>query len=604
MIEPRLKARPARAEDGRGGLPVTDVAPQVGDARAAESAALRAISARRPELAERLGWPCEGGHVVESPTGGPATYRVHRELFRLSLGEDEVEARVATLRGEPEVFVFGLGLGELADALLREAPERRVVAWDRDPWLVRRALARRTRLVDAVCERRLEISLGVDVQQLRPARSHWPRVEHPLLAGVYALERAYLEAPPAPRRALVVWGGLFVEDLADTLREQLSDASFDVLPLEPDRWSLEELSHTVQRFAPHVVFAVNHREGMAEFCAQHAVPLVVWEIDPSIDRGVSPCSEPGDAHVFTWRRAQVPAFERAGFTSVRHLPLAGNPQRRRPPPEETPGLAHLRCDVSFVGSSLQANAEAHRARFLEVYDAWPPGAGGREAAEAALEEVLAAQEAAERRWILPGLLRERFGRFLAAWEASSLREDPVALVAEAAGARYRAAALAALAPLEPHVWGDEGWSRVSGARWMGTAGHRHELSLVYAASRINVDVGRPYQPDIVTMRVFDALLCGGFVLAEDSPELRELFEVGIEIETWSSFAELADKARALLAEPARARAIAERGRLACLERHTIRRRVETMLAAALRRPRALGVPAKTPPHADFRRRSL
>jgi hypothetical protein len=552
---------------------------RVPGARAPEATALDAVEACRPELARRLRWPCEGGHVVEPRAGDPVEYRVQHERFRLSLEADDVLRALDPAGDASEVCVFGLGLGELANALLRQG--RRVLAWDRDPWLVRRALAHNPQLVEGLREGRLEIALGVDVQRLRPALAGQPRVDHPLLGSVYALERAYLEATPAERRAFVVWGGLFVEDLADTLRDQLPDGRFDVLPLEPDRWSVDELSLAVQRFSPDLVLAVNHRDGMAEFCAQHAVPLVIWEIDPSTERGVAPCSDPGRSHVFTWRRAQVGAFEDAGFPSVQHLPLAGNPMQRRPPPQDDPELERVRCDLSFVGSSLQANAAALRARFLEVFATWSPDAERCRAAEDALDEILASQEAAERRWILPELMRERFGDFLAAWQASSLREDPIALIAEAAGARYRAAALAALAPLEPRVWGDDGWSRLPGIRWMGPAGHRSELSCIYAGATINLDVGRPYQLEIATMRIFDALLCGGFVLAEDSEDLHDLFEVGVEIETWSSFAELAAKARVFIAEPERARAIAERGRQACLERHTIRQRVERMLEVAL-----------------------
>jgi len=537
----------------------------------------------------RLRWPSDGTHIVEAPRDGPVEYRVHSECFPLSLHDDQVANALAHAGDATEVCVFGLGLGELAEAAIRDTSVRRVIAWDRDPWLVRRALARCPGLVDAVHDGRLEIALGIDIMNLRGATAQWPRVDHPLLANLYALEHVYLETAPRTRRALLVSGGLFVDDLADTLRDQIQDAAFDVLPLEADRWSTEELSFALQRFAPDVVFAVNHREGMAEFCSQHAVPLVVWEIDPSVDREVARCTEPGSAHVFTWRRAQVEAFRHAGFPSVQHLPLASNPERRTPPASDAPELVPLRCDVAFVGASLRDNAETHRARFLEVFAAWAPEARRRANAEAALEEILAAQEAAQREWILPSLLQERFADFLAAWEASNLREDPVLLVAEAAGARYRAGALASLAALEPRVWGDAGWKAIPGVRWMGPAGHHHQLSNIYAASAINVDVGRPYQLDITTMRVFDALLCGGFVLAEDSEDLHDLFEVGVEIETWGSFTELASKAKDFLAEPERARAIAERGRRACLERHTIRQRVEELLEVALpTRPRIDG----------------
>ena len=69
-----------------------------------------------------------------------------------------------------------------------------------------------------------------------------------------------------------------------------------------------------------------------------------------------------------------------------------------------------------------------------------------------------------------------------------------------------------------------------------------------------------YQDDIVTMRVFDVLACGGFVLAERSSALAELFEIGAEVDCYASADELEAKVAHYLAHPDSARAIARRGR--------------------------------------------
>ena len=58
------------------------------------------------------------------------------------------------------------------------------------------------------------------------------------------------------------------------------------------------------------------------------------------------------------------------------------------------------------------------------------------------------------------------------------------------------------------------------------------------------------------MRVFDVLACGGFVLAERSPALAELFEIGAEVECYASADELEAKVAHYLAHPEAARAIA------------------------------------------------
>ena len=115
-------------------------------------------------------------------------------------------------------------------------------------------------------------------------------------------------------------------------------------------------------------------------------------------------------------------------------------------------------------------------------------------------------------------------------------------------------------------------------RYRGWAGHIHEVGRIYAAAQVNLDIGRIYQQDIVTMRVFDALASGGFVLAERSPDLERLFEVGVEVEAYTDLEELVDKVGFYLTHPERAREIAARGRAAVERRHSIEARVLEMLA--------------------------
>ena len=119
-------------------------------------------------------------------------------------------------------------------------------------------------------------------------------------------------------------------------------------------------------------------------------------------------------------------------------------------------------------------------------------------------------------------VRDELGDFLDALHASGEREDPLALAAQIAAAEKRLCYLRALAASgsgELSVWGDDGWSALegSGARQRGYAGHRHELTRIYASAGINVDIGRLYQSDIVTLRVFEVLACQGFLLAEHGP---------------------------------------------------------------------------------------
>jgi spore maturation protein CgeB len=95
-----------------------------------------------------------------------------------------------------------------------------------------------------------------------------------------------------------------------------------------------------------------------------------------------------------------------------------------------------------------------------------------------------------------------------------------------------------------------------------------------------VDLGRLYQMDIVTMRVFDVMACGAFVLAERSHDLGSAFDIGVEVDCWATPRELVAKVAHYLEHPRAARELARRGREAVLERHTIQARVAHMLRVA------------------------
>ena len=80
------------------------------------------------------------------------------------------------------------------------------------------------------------------------------------------------------------------------------------------------------------------------------------------------------------------------------------------------------------------------------------------------------------------------------------------------------------------------------------------------------------------MRVFDVLACGGFLLADPSDALLELFEPTVELETWSTVDELVEKVRWYLEHPDQAAAIGKRGRERVLRDHGLRDRLRPMLA--------------------------
>jgi spore maturation protein CgeB len=535
---------------------------------------LAALAQRNRSLVERICLPCGDAHVRKNPQG-QVLLHYRQSDQRLDLPADVVTHALANCDNQHPIFIFGIGLGELLQAALGRFPSAELTAWERDPWLLRLALSRYD-FTDALASGRVRLALAGDLMDLIESAGGSTLVVHPLLNEIYFNERRLLQEAPGPKRALVCEGGLFVDDLVEAMRAE----GFTVFMLDSAVLSIEEMAILVQQFQPRFLASINYRDGLAEFCHSKHLPLLCWEIDPALNAPAF-CSTPtGHAFIFSYRQDNLSDFRRAGFTLVEYLPLAANPDKRVPLKLSNEECARFSAPLSFVGSSMMSQATKNRERFLSQYQAFRANAADAHAeGERILEELLAEQRRDFFRFVLPASVNKPLAEFARFRIASGFPEDLVLLLGEIAAAERRLALIAQLGHFGIHVWGDEGWRAAEGkgVRYRGSASHHYDLNRIYNASLINLDVGRLYQTDIITMRVFDVLACGGFILAEWSDALDKLFTIGTDIEAYSTLEELESKIAFYLEHPDAARAIAARGAALVREKHSIPARVRHML---------------------------
>ena len=537
-----------------------------------------------PELGQRLRWSVASDHVVRR-ADGQVVLKVGAVPQPLAFPPEALVHRLHEAVPPASVLMLGVGLGEGVDTAARFWPEARVVAWDRDPWMLRLLLSRRDWTAELLSGR-LQLRLGPDLLHVE-VEPETKVVEHPVLAGTYRHELQAWRAGGDRPIALLCTQGLFVSDVARELRA----VGYTPWTVEVERVDTEEFHRTVARTRPALAVAINQVVGLPEALAEAGIPLLTWEIDPAVDWLPRPARPVPHSHLFSFRRQVVHALAEVGHGTVTWLPLAA-PPHRRPVDASAEERERFAAPVSFVGTSLTARARPYAQRVRRELRAWLHQ-HDRSPAEAAdlIQAVLGGQRSDLDQWRVPELLETHCPGFRAWCRRSDRGADPAVLLGELPAAEHRLQTIAALGPLGVHVWGDPGWKAVerAGVRVRGFAGHHHALTRIYGLSRINVDVGRLYQPDIVTMRVFDVLACGGFLLAAHSSELESLFEVGVEVEAWSTRAELVEKVRYFLAHPQAAADIAARGHAAVLERHRVDQRVARMFEVA-----GLEVPRPTP----------
>ena len=539
------------------------------------SANLRALAEVAPALAERISWPVGGDHVGTSPDGS-WHYRWHQRWLPLEMPDADRALLVEGAAASPQVAVLGLGDPRMVHQLLAQNAQQTLYAWDRDPWLVRLFLGAMD-FSQPLRAGTLRLLMGIDLVTSVAFLARCTIVQHPLLAQLYSHERRLIDAEVTLPLAFVARGGLFVDDVADSLWEK----GYRVYTLDLHGCATDELAFAVSQSKPRLLAAINYTEGLAEFCQHVRLPLLCWEVDPSTS-ALPACQTPtSHAFIFTYRQAHVKSFKRAGFEHAEYLPLAANPRRRMPLVlDDAERSAWGGGRPTYVGSSIGLEIPRFRAAFDAVVARATGSADPHPAiATTWLEHALAAQRKSPSRLVVAAALDEMCPSL-----GTLAGGTAVQAAAEIAASEKRLRYAAALGHLGMRVWGDEGWRLMDAVApghkttYMGSAGHLWDITRIYNASAVNIDVGRVYQSDIVTMRVFDIAACGGFVLADWSEALAAVFKVGDEIECHRSFDELEEKTRHYLAHPEQAQGFARKSRAAVLGRHTIAGRVGHMLS--------------------------
>jgi spore maturation protein CgeB len=530
---------------------------------------LSALSHLYPEFMARLCEAFSDKHLLKQAEG-QVSYIHGLSSYSLNLSSGSIFVLREAVPAAAEVLLAGVGLGEHLLTLIQDSSDEIIWhVWDNDPALWREALSRYDLRV-AIFSGKLKPYLGIDLVTHREKLSALPIVGHPILEHFYRLQLDFLKSDPRDKKCLLCEGELFVEDIAQTLRQQ----GYAIYPWATNRLSLDEVKRCLEIYQPDLVMAVNFRKGLGEVSKLTNAPVVCWEIDPAVDTPPEAPEHCNGLYIFTYRRPHVEDYKSSGYPNVRFLPLATNPATRHPLREAPDTPSPYRTSVSFVGASMLEQGRMLLQEFVNMYPSFlKPEATPRHADEilGILKTVIKKQRDDLSTYSLDHTLWEALPE-LKRPEPGTV--DPEKLVSEICAAHKRMDWLQSLAPQEIAVWGDTGWKESTKLNYRGTAGHSQELTLIYSNSLINIDIGRLYQNDIMTMRLFDVMACQGFLLTEYNDEIVKWFEPGVHLDVYRTPEELAEKVQYYLQHPDKAHSIGQAAREKILENHTFSKRFE------------------------------
>lgn len=326
----------------------------------------------------------------------------------------------------------------------------------------------------------------------------------------------------------------------------------------------DELASTLASQRPDLVLSVNgaaltRSAPLRAALAVAEVPTALWFVDdPELALGDALDLAAPHVLAFAWEREAVARLRALGFSGARYLPHGARygAASFAAPPSALPDAPLL----LWIGSSY---AGGDRTRLHA-------GAAAPDPDWESLERRLAADPR-----LAPAALRRALHRPAGRGELfHQLR------AADHVAAQRRAAVARALLPAGLTIFGDvEGWRSQLGpsARILGDVDAMSVAPHLVAGARISVDCVHPQMPTAVTQRVFDVPACGGLVLADDRPDLRAAFEVGIEVLAYESPGHAAELARWALRHPELRQRIAEAARRRVFREHLLEHRVRRLL---------------------------
>ena len=397
--------------------------------------------------------------------------------------------------------------------------------------------------------------------------------QHPRLSGLYGEEyHCISNARGNKGKVILLITGLLSRDLC----ENLLLLGMSVLPVDVLRVNPEDLEKFIKENLPLFAISINYVRGIEDICSRQGLPYVVWEIDPTIEVPKGNSRRIGRTLFYTYRKSRISLLRQSGFPRVLYLPLATNHFRFKPIKLSDVEMEKYGVDVSFVGSSMVRQGNVLKSMLFSLVDS---------SLQFFLSKSVKRQLQDTEHFVLPYLLKHLLSENTSSWivqDKNGKKIDGLLCLAEECASARRVKLLNELSNLASEyairVWGDEKWRDVLDDRiiYCGTAGHYIELPLIYNGTKVNLDINRIYQKDMVTLRVFDVCAVGGFVLADYSEELTSLF--GKDIAFYKSGEEFVKLTKYYLEHPQEREDIARASRRVVLREHTIRHRLERIIS--------------------------
>lgn len=299
------------------------------------------------------------------------------------------------------------------------------------------------------------------------------------------------------------------------------------------------------------VFTINFFPSISDLCQIYKIPYVCWVVDSPVMELFSNSLKNPVNYVFTFDRAQYELLHPYNEKGVFHLPLATNVTRwdNTIHPLTDSDTKKYSCDISFIGSLysekdpylLTKNTPPQICPSLEGYVDGIIAAQNEIYGASLLEKSLSKELISFFKAKMPALFYNATNQLM--------NTDTYVCAHQILGmhAAYleRVNTLKRLGEhfsVDLYTLSDTSvFSKCPKIHVKGSAKTLTEMPKIFHLSKINLNMTiRPIQKGL-SLRIWDILGCGGFLMCNLQEELFDHFIPGQDLETFSSIEELVDK---------------------------------------------------------------
>lgn len=371
--------------------------------------------------------------------------------------------------------------------------------------------------------------------------------------------------------------------------------------------TVDAVSTLIEKHTFLFVFSINFFPAISEICQIYQIPYVCWTVDCPVMELFSPALANDCNRIFMFDKAQYEYFRHINPERIFHLPLATNVSRwdQVISQASTNDLKRFSSDISFIGSlyaekdpydkiqglseytkgyvegMIEAQLQVYGYNMLEdLLNACPdnPAVSSDRSLSGGLHNIVNQES------VLSPVMQDFMEH------VPDLTESPYApyfspsyimahhFIGMHAAVIERHRLLSMLSEdhaVDLYTFSDT--SRLPKVHNRGGAKTLTEMPLIFHQSRINLNMTiRPIQTGL-SLRVFDILGCGGFLLTNYQQELGDLYEIGKDVEVFTSKEELAEKAAYYLTHEEERQKIARNGYEKTRALHTYETRISQMI---------------------------